>query len=210
MLVVYPPTVATATPDIAGLITLAVAETNQAYLNSGIHIRLNLVDTMQTTYSEVGKSIAQLLNDLVTLADVTNRRDRVKADIVIMLTTASDYCGSAYINPPPNFAMGVVNYRCATGYYSFAHEIGHIQGAEHNVEDAGTSVFPYGYGYRNTATSPPWRTIMSYPCPTTNCPRLQYFSNPNVNYNGIAMGTPSTNNNARVLNETAARVAEFR
>lgn len=210
VLVVYPPSVTAAVQDIDGFITLAVAETNQAYINSGINIQMNLVNSAEIDYSEEGQAFGTLLNDLPYLAEVGALRENAAADVVVMLTTKNDYCGMAYVLPPSAYATAVVNYRCATGYYSFAHEIGHIQGAEHNVEDAGPTTFPYGHGYQNTATSPPWRTIMSYPCLTTNCPRLQYFSNPNINYNGLAMGTPSTNNNARVLNETAARIADFR
>ena len=50
---------------------------------------------------------------------------------------------------------------------------------------------------------------MAYDC-SPSCPRLQYWSNPDVSYNGVAMGTIATNNNARVLNTTAATVATFR
>ena len=211
VLVVYPPSVTAAVPDVGGLITLAVAETNQAYVNSGINIQLNLANSAEINYSEEGQGFATLLGDLPFLSEVASLRANAGADIVVMLTTNNQYCGIAYLLPPSANAMAVVNYRCATGYYSFAHEIGHLQGAMHNVEDnGGTSVFSYGNGYRNIATSPAWRTIMSYSCPTTNCPRLQYFSNPNINYNGLAMGTPSTSDNARVLNETAARIADFR
>ena len=210
VLVVYPPSVTAAVSDVNGLITLAVAETNQAYQNSGVNIRMNLVNSAEIDYTEEGQAFGTLLEDLPYLAEVGSLREAAAADVVVMLTTKNDYCGLAYILPPSAYATAVVNYRCATGYYSFAHEIGHIQGAQHNVEDAGYAPFAYAHGHRNTATSPPWRTIMSYPCPTTNCPRLPYFSNSDINYNGLAMGTPSTNNNARVLNETAARIADFR
>ena len=196
--------------DIGSLITLAVAETNQAYINSGINIHMNLVSSAQITYSEVGKTYETMVSELISLPDVATLRDNVKADVVVMLSTNGSYCGMAYQYGGAAFAMSVVNYSCATGYYSFAHEIGHIQGASHNVENSGGASFAYGYGYRNIATSPAWRTIMSYGCSTVACPRLQYFSNPNINYNGLAMGTPSTNDNARVLNETAATVAGFR
>lgn len=210
VLVVYPSTVSSAVTDVASLITLAVAETNQAYINSGIDIHMNLVGSAQTTYSETGKTFDTMLSDLKTLSDVTTLRDSVKADVVVMLTTNSAYCGEAYQYGGASYAFGVVSYSCATGYYSFAHEIGHMQGANHNVEDATNDSFAYGHGYRQTATSPAWRTIMSYKCPTVTCPRLQYFSNPNLNYNGLAMGTPSANDNARVLNETRGTVAGYR
>lgn len=38
---------------------------------------------------------------------------------------------------------------------------------------------------------------------------MQYFSNPNVNYMGVATGTAATNDNARVLNGRAGTIASF-
>jgi hypothetical protein len=40
--------------------------------------------------------------------------------------------------------------------------------------------------------------------------RLQYYSNPNVTYGGVPMGTTGTHHNARVLNETSGTVNNFR
>ena len=51
---------------------------------------------------------------------------------------------------------------------------------------------------------------MAYACASADCERLNYWSNPDVFRGGVAMGTTGTNNNARVLNETALRVANFR
>ncbi len=50
---------------------------------------------------------------------------------------------------------------------------------------------------------------MAYDC-TGGCPRLNYWSNPAVLYNGQPMGTTSTSHNQRVLNNTRATVAAFR
>jgi hypothetical protein len=49
---------------------------------------------------------------------------------------------------------------------------------------------------------------MSYNCPG-GCTRLKYWSNPNVKYGGVAMGT-ATHNNTKVLNQTACTVANFK
>nr|AAB35279.1 peptidyl-Asp metalloendopeptidase {internal fragment} [Pseudomonas fragi, ATCC 4973, Peptide Partial, 54 aa] [Pseudomonas fragi] len=46
--------------------------------------------------------------------------------------------------------------------------------------DSSTSPYAYGHGYRyEPATG--WRTIMAYNC-TRSCPRLNYWSNPNISY----------------------------
>jgi len=102
----------------------------------------------------------------------------------------------------------VVYHDCATGYYSFAHEIGHLQGARHNPEhDSTDKPFAYGHGYFNKAKK--WRTIMSYNCPG-GCVRRPFFSNPDIEFGGDPTGTAATHDNARVINQTAARVAGFK
>ena len=55
-----------------------------------------------------------------------------------------------------------------------------------------------------------WRTIMAYPDACGSCPRLLYWSNPNVIYNGASMGTTATHDNARVWNERSNTVMAFR
>jgi hypothetical protein len=42
------------------------------------------------------------------------------------------------------------------------------------------------------------------------CPRLPYFSNPNVTYGGVATGTASYKNNALTLNNTAKAIAAYK
>ena len=210
VLVAYPSTVTAAVADVASLITLAVAETNQAYVNSGARIYMNLIGTMAIPYSETGKDYPTMLSDLAAMPDVKTKRDTLGADVVVMLSTNSTYCGYAYLGPYAANAFGVVNKSCATGYYSFGHEIGHMQGLNHDpIASPGTTPYAYGHGYQSSNASPSWRTIMAYNC-SPSCSRLQYFSNPNLNYNGLAMGTPTVSDNTRVLNETAATVSAFR
>ena len=108
-------------------------------------------------------------------------------------------------------AFAAVYWDCATGYYSFAHEIGHLQSARHDIaNDPSTSPYAFGHGYRyEPASGTGWRTIMAYDC-TRGCPRLNYWSNPNISYNGIPMGIASSADNQRVLVTTKHTVAGFR
>ena len=47
-------------------------------------------------------------------------------------------------------AFAIVDYDCATGYYSFGHELGHLQGARHDPNNDPTSTpFAYGHGYQD-------------------------------------------------------------
>ena len=138
-------------------------------------------------------------------------RDRYAADVAVLLTGRGNYCGVAWLYPGAESAFGVVAQDCATGYYSFAHEIGHVQGARHNPQiDAGTTPFAYGHGYYYEPGR--WRTIMSYDC-TGQSTRIGIFSSPLLVYpnpGGDPAGTVATHDNSRVLRETARIIADFR
>jgi len=214
VLIAYTPMVRAARRDLAALMDLAIEETNQSYRNSDIHIRLNLVDSMEVNYSEAGKSFNTNLEDFVAMRAVNERRDSRGADVAILIVDNREYCGLAYLMPDDALAYGVVYYNCITGgNYTFAHEVGHIQGARHDERtDPSNSPYAYGHGYihPSTTASQNFRTVMAYDCTGRSCPEIQYWSNPDITYNGIATGTTQTNNNARLLNETAQRVAAFR
>jgi hypothetical protein len=199
--------------DIQGLIQLAVDETNMAYENSVVHPRIRLVHTHKTSYKEGKKSYDTIMNHLVSTTDdklqeIHGLRDQYGADMVVFIIDQGDYCGMAdTIMANQTSAFALVHWDCATGYYSFAHELAHLQGARHDpATDSTTNPFAYGHGHRHKQK---WRTVMAYDC-SNGCPRLPYFSNPNVLYQGIPMGTTAKSNNARVLNETAATVSIFR
>jgi hypothetical protein len=209
VLVGYTAGVLKARPDVASLIQLAVDEANESYRNSGVHITLVLKKTMQVNTTENGSFDADL-KSFVNDAEVQCQRATAKADVAVLLITDDAYCGLADdILAKPNTAFAVVYHGCATGYYSFAHEIGHLQGARHNPEADPGKPYEYGHGYTYPAGG--WRTIMGYACTgTQKCDRrIKYWSNPNVNNEGAATGSTNVSNNARVLNETAAYIASL-
>jgi hypothetical protein len=47
------------------------------------------------------------------------------ADIVALLIDDSQYCGKAWLGPSIGLMFSVTAWNCATGYYTFGHEIGH-------------------------------------------------------------------------------------
>ena len=62
----------------------------------------------------------------------------------------------------------------------------------------------------NYGTGIGWTEYFRYIDACGSCPRLLYWSNPNVLYNGIPMGTSSTHDNSRVWNERSNTVMAFR
>ena len=209
-----------------GTVYLAVAETNQSYLNSNINQRLRLAHVEEVSYAETGNAVmdlTRLQNGSDSFMDnVQTLRNTFAADTVSLITETLNACGIGYFmstvsNAFESFAYSVVSRNCATGYYSFGHELGHNMSADHDMANASPTPgpYPYNHGWFNTSPTPPatpWRTVMAYqtsPIPTT---RVQYWSNPNVNYpiGGDPMGNAATADNHRVLNNTALTVANFR
>lgn len=213
LVVAYTNDAGAAVADIYGLAQLAVAETNQSYANSGIVHRVRMVHFYGTNYDDSGNMTRDRDRFRIDgdghMDEIHLLRDAFGGDVAVLITDAGFYCGiAADIYASSSTAFAVVAQNCATGYYSFGHEIGHLHGARHNTQaDPTNTPFPYGHGYYNSADG--WRTVMSYNCPG-GCTRIPYWSNPYVTYGGDPMGTVSTNDNHRVLNETCNHVAGFK
>ena len=227
VLVVYTAATAGASGNITSEIQLAIDETNQAYANSGIVQRIRLVHSEQVAYVETGSSSEDLgrLKDPSDgyLDDVHSLRDMYGADVVSLWVEnlGDDTCGIGYLMTGVStsfapHAFFVVARSCATGYYSFGHELGHVMGAHHDryvATDPGAYTYSHGYVY----TPDKWRTIMAYNNKCNDqgdyCTRIPYFSNPQVTYGGVPTGIPNSSsdsaNNSLTLNNTAYTVANF-
>ncbi|MCP5052288.1 MAG: hypothetical protein GY940_34285 [bacterium] len=209
-------------------IALAITETNQGYANSNITQRVNLVHTALVTYTESG-SIFTDRGRLQGTSDgymdnVHTLRDAYGADLVVLITEGGGgYCGVAYIMTSvsttfENYGFCVVKRSCATGYYSFGHELGHIMSARHDWYVDSSNNSPYTYNHANVNVAGQWRTVMGYnsECSANGvyCTRVNYWSNPNVTYGGdpmgVAEGSPNAADNHKTLDNTASTVENFR
>jgi peptidyl-Asp metalloendopeptidase len=199
--------------DPAELLALAVEQANETFRNSGIpNLTLRLVHTQLVDYDETGSEhfehLYNLVDGKVAFKDVRRLRDEKRADIVGLIVDDPSGCGlSTRVGADAEEAFFVVHHSCAAITISIAHEIGHILGARHDrLIDANDTPFAYGHGYVNGRK---WRDIMSYQKGCDGCPRIPFWSNPRVLYQGEPTGTVA-NDNARVLLEQVERVANFR
>ena len=191
VLVVYTPwarSSAGGTDAVNALIDLAIVESNTAYANSLIDTQLRLVHKALIEYDEAG-TYSDHLHRLTEpddgyMDEVHALRDLYRADMVSLLVVDGGYCGIAWlirdmVSPDAEaYAFSVVKDTCATGYYTLAHELGHNQGCHHDRANAsGPGIYDYSYGYQEPEEL--FRTVMAYDCPG-GCPRIQYFSNPDV------------------------------
>ena len=223
--------------DIEALIDLYVAQTNQAYANSGAFHRLRLVLKEEVDYVESGET----LTDIQRLEDdsdgymdhIHDLRDTYAADLAHLIFARNDEAEVAGI---ANFEGPFgVTLAAPWGGLIFAHELGHNMGLLHDryqtAKETEETIEGWHYGYVNQRTFEPgapesalWRTIMSYNSQCREilgeyCPRLAYFSNPHVIYGGDPMGVsadhPSTGvdgpaDAVRTLNERREITANFR
>jgi hypothetical protein len=211
------------TAAIEALSILAVDETNQAYANSAIGAQLRLVHTAEVSYVESG-SISTDLSRLRSKTDgymdeVHAWRETHLADVVALINAnGGGYCGIAYVmtnlsNSFESNAFSVTLRTCATGNYSFGHEVGHNMGSTHDRDNGGSALYEYSYGYQDPGAV--FRTVMAYNCPG-GCPRRQHFSNPDVLFQGLPTGIDhdlDPNNaadNARSINNARYTIANWR
>lgn len=217
LLVLYTPAARAAVGNIENTIHLAVAETNQSFINSNIPYEVELAYAGATSYTEV--DIETDLNRMVVSDDsymdeVYDLREAYAADICILINFETEFCGLARnIQVGADEAFCIVNVLCATGNFTFGHEIGHLIGCRHDTYVDGQGIpYPYGHGYVNVSEG--WRTIMGYNnlCSAngTDCIRIPYWSNPAVTYLGQPTGTAAIEDCARVWNENTGIAMGFR
>ncbi|MGD8778192.1 MAG: M12 family metallo-peptidase, partial [Ignavibacteria bacterium] len=212
VLVAYTTAAKNASGNISSLIQLAVAEANQSYENGDVSVRINLVYSYEVSYTESGVMATDLINFRGTsdgeMDEVHTYRNQYGADVCVLIVSSGNSCGRSYQTPTSSYAFAVVKYSCATGNYTFAHEIGHIQNCRHDICNDPAGSYNHGYEY----CSGNWRTIMAYDtsCCTNHTTRLQYWSNPDITYNGVAMGTVQDEDNARMLDYYSPTVEAFK
>ena len=212
---------------------LAMAETNETYLNSDVQQRVRLVHVAEVSYAESGNSTT----DKIRLKDpsdgfldgVHNLRDTFAADTVVLITETlqAGIFGEAFImgtvsNGFEDSAFCVVRRVNATGNFTFGHELGHIMGARHDWAGDATNNSPHEFNHGHSVSTPSdpavpsWRTVMARNA--LGGTRQPFWSNPNIDFPiGAAITDPmgkATNpqrtDNHQSLNLTALTVANFR
>ena len=186
VLVVYTPKSRADAGGAAGietLIDLYIAETNQAYANSGVHQRIRLVHTEGVNYtSDISSGV-----DLVRIADpndgymddVHALRDTYGADLVHLISHAPVGSGIAYkmAEVSHDFESSAFSVtHSSAGPLAFAHELGHNMGLNHDRHEvrggreqlrdlSQVGPYPYSFGYVNQRAfdaDAPWSTRLAH------------------------------------------------
>ncbi len=220
VIVMYTNTTAANMADPIGFINSCIDATNTAYDNSSVNFNVELAvakkvayteslnsTTDKTRYRTVGDGYIDEVHDLRTYFD---------ADMCVLITEnlQSGICGEAYTvaNSPYADAFCVVTRGCSVGNLSFPHELGHLYGCRHDPYVDNTNT-PYAYGHGYVYFTGRWRTVMAYNdyCSDNgaNCTRIQYFSNPAINYSGHATGVSNANDNESALEASRANISSL-
>ncbi len=202
---------------VEALVRASVESSNISFENSNIDIELRLVGLRKVDYEEddedMGVDLDHMRNKDGVIDEIHTWRTELGADVVYMFrsdTYGIDHIGKAWLlddeQGEESYAYGVVSGQYALGDLVLQHEIGHNLGAAHdpdNTENGG--LFSYSYGHRFTVSYSTYRSVMAY-APGYE---VNYFSSPNIKYEGVATGT-SQRDNARTLRNTASTVAGYR
>jgi len=198
--------------NVQNIASTSIYQTNVGLGNSNvpysdIHVSkagVNFLDFTET------QNIDFDVNRLRNNSTAQSLRNQYNADLVVLLTDANypNEAGRvAEIGPNNSTSYAIVEVDFATANLTFAHEVAHLFGARHDIDDNGT----YQHGYIFSKGSWFWkkryRTIMGV---GSSAPRIQHYSNPDVSYNGKSTGTHSSNDNARKLEEEGCTVENFR
>ena len=153
------------TEPIKGRIDRLIADSNQIFQNSKVHLTLRLVAAHEVHYREEDSDVDLTRfhkKDDGYMDRVHTIREQTQADVMVLLR--ADNVGGGYIN----YYLFHRDYIFYAAHYAFAvspmheltftHEVGHVMGLAHDrytedCQDADCDgilpQFPYGYGYVN-------------------------------------------------------------
>lgn len=200
-------------------VNLAIHQTNQALRNSDVdrcQLKIELVGVQFFDFEEgsndMGEDIRRFRDN--DLDEVNALLDLSEADIVILMTDG-DYGGTfgvAFVGPNDELPIALVETGAATtGRFTFAHEVAHLFGAQH--DDSPVPGIPHGHNFKTGNFLPcifgaRQRTILNRA--GNNDIRIQHYSNPDVEYDDKKTGKENKRDNAQQLRNTACIVAQFR
>jgi len=230
VLIVYTPAAeawsTTNETSINNTINLLMAKANLALSNSNTLTQLKLVHSESVTYTELDNSTD--LSNLTGTSDgymdnIHTLRNTYYADLVVLVEKCEFTGGLGWLlnttSGLPSYAFSLTRVQQASWTYTTIHEIGHNMGCHHHKDQntqPGPGLFTYSSGSRWTGLSnAQYCSIMTYEAGTyfadgINHTRLPFFSNPSIQYEGIAVGDATNADNAYTIRQVKSTIAGYR
>ncbi|MYD85836.1 MAG: hypothetical protein F4Y14_06445 [Acidobacteria bacterium] len=204
------------------------------YLNLVFRNNQFTVTAHMAHHEEAPAALGQLVSPLGALSqngDVLDLRIEHEADLVhLFFAETPSFCGQAWLmvrgHTPRNFwssgygvttvgggcidiASQVRDGEYANQYETFAHEVGHNLGGNHDPDntdlDPADAVEPYAFGHHNFEPQPNVKSVMSY-----NEGRQEpFFSTTRVRPRNFVIGVAGERENERAIQRTIHLAAEL-
>ena len=230
ILFLYTSAAAAANGSISTQSAWAVDNTRRAIIQSSIQANTSWAGALPIVFTErndlpIQDRLLAELDGIIQNPQAQQARDAAGADIVVLISASGgfdpNFCGWAKLRPTADYAYIAISQACLGTLNILPHEVGHIFGADHNVENQtlGNDI-PYAHGTRSLGNPNGgycYFTTMAYvlPCangvsPSYRIGQLEGFSRPAIGIHGISLGNAFTQDNSRVISEQASIVAAFR
>lgn len=189
-------------PNYKASLANALQDANQHMINSQVPITYEIAGYYDANHAEAGRTMAAQMHEFSNTTkgfgqEIYTLRGTLRADLASLYISGGEFCGLGQL-AVNNQRNGLSTISCV---HSLSHELGHNMGAHHNWEAGDEEGNPtYMFGYRQTAVAPRFSTQMSYGC-SPACPRIPYYSNPRLTYQGLPLGTVRNHDVARRFNE---------
>lgn len=208
--------------NIDNLIDVAIQRSNLVFSNSQTGVTLNVTHKQEIDYVESSNSLS---DDLFILRDskdgkaddVHALRSQYDADLVVLLVGEVSVNGVLGIGFIPTDEWGnakggfsVTRVKTLSNDFTFPHELGHNFGCGHHTDVDYNALYNYAHGHRGiTNQSNRFSTIMTYQNTTgIYYPHIPYFSDQNIVFEGVAVGSANTNN-AKTIRQFKSVVATY-
>ncbi|MCE2560006.1 MAG: fibronectin type III domain-containing protein, partial [Acidobacteria bacterium] len=212
----------------------AVMQAAMDYLNLVFRNNQFPVTARMAHHQEAPAALGQVVSPLGALAnsrDVLDLRIEHEADLVhLFFAETPGFCGQAFVmlrgHTPASFwslgygvttvgggcvdvASQVRDGEHASQFETFAHEIGHNLGGQHDPDNTDTdpadAVEPYAFGHHNFEPQPNVKSVMSY-----NEGRQEpFFSTTRVRPRNFVIGVAGERENERAFQRTLPLIAEL-